>query len=58
VSAGGDDLMFGGAGDDWLLGDGGDDFIDGGADNDVAFGESGRRPGPRFGVGDDVALRR
>lgn len=41
TTAGGDDLIFGGAGDDWLFGDGGDDFIDGGADNDVIFGQQG-----------------
>ncbi|MEF8761012.1 MAG: calcium-binding protein [Candidatus Accumulibacter sp. UW25] len=41
VAAGGDDLIFGGSGDDWLMGDGGDDFIDGGADNDVVFGGQG-----------------
>ncbi|HNB68211.1 calcium-binding protein [Accumulibacter sp.] len=41
TAAGGNDLMFGGAGDDWFNGDGGDDFIDGGADNDVAFGSEG-----------------
>ena len=39
--ADGDDRLFGGTGDDVLLGMGGDDYIDGGAGEDAIFGGSG-----------------
>ncbi len=39
--AGGDDALYGGAGNDWLFGQGGDDYLDGGTGNDVAFGDEG-----------------
>jgi len=38
---GGDDVLEGGAGNDWLFGQGGDDILIGGAGNDVLFGGSG-----------------
>ncbi|MBK6631939.1 MAG: hypothetical protein IPG33_13485 [Betaproteobacteria bacterium] len=38
---GGDDAIYGGAGNDWLFGQGGDDTLDGGADADVVFGDEG-----------------
>ena len=38
---GGDDVLEGGAGNDWLFGQGGDDVLIGGAGNDVLFGGSG-----------------
>jgi len=41
VGPGANDLLLGGAGDDWLFGNGGNDLLDGGADNDVAFGDDG-----------------
>ena len=37
----GNDILFGGTGDDVLLGMGGDDYIDGGAGEDAIFGGSG-----------------
>nr|WP_024308650.1 retention module-containing protein [Pseudomonas sp. P818] len=39
---GGDDVLEGGAGNDWLFGQGGDDILIGGAGNDVLFGGSGK----------------
>lgn len=41
TDADGDDRLFGGTGDDVLLGMGGDDYIDGGAGEDAIFGGSG-----------------
>lgn len=41
TDADGDDRLFGGTGDDVLLGMGGDDFIDGGAGEDAIFGGAG-----------------
>ena len=41
AAQGGADVIYGGAGNDWLLGGGGEDLLDGGADNDVLFGEAG-----------------
>lgn len=41
TDADGDDRLFGGTGDDVLLGMGGDDYIDGGDGNDLLFGGSG-----------------
>ncbi|MBI4989894.1 MAG: putative Ig domain-containing protein, partial [Rhodocyclales bacterium] len=41
IRPGGDDALYGGAGEDWLLGQGGDDYLDGGADADVVFGDEG-----------------
>lgn len=41
VAAGGDDVIYSGAGKDWVFAQGGNDFIDAGADDDVAFGEAG-----------------
>ncbi|MFV9657033.1 retention module-containing protein [Pseudomonas sp. NY15366] len=38
---GGNDVLEGGAGNDWLFGQGGDDILIGGAGNDVLFGGSG-----------------
>ena len=35
------DVIYGGAGDDWIEGDQGNDIIDAGADNDVVFGGAG-----------------
>ncbi|MDA8129849.1 MAG: hypothetical protein M0Z73_14285 [Betaproteobacteria bacterium] len=35
------DVIYGGAGNDWLLAGGGNDFVDGGLDNDVVFGGAG-----------------
>ncbi len=35
------DVIYGGAGEDWVSGEAGDDFIDGGADNDALFGMGG-----------------
>lgn len=35
------DIIFGGAGNDLVMGDAGDDYIDGGADNDVIWGNAG-----------------
>lgn len=40
------DVIYGGAGDDWINGNGGNDIVDGGADNDTVWG----------GEGDDVLL--
>lgn len=40
------DVIYGGAGNDWLLAGGANDFVDGGADDDVVFG----------GAGNDVIL--
>uniref|UniRef100_A4XTA4 Hemolysin-type calcium-binding region n=1 Tax=Ectopseudomonas mendocina (strain ymp) TaxID=399739 RepID=A4XTA4_ECTM1 len=39
---GGNDVLEGGAGNDWLFGQGGDDILIGGAGNDVLFGGSGK----------------
>ncbi|WP_417706369.1 retention module-containing protein [Pseudomonas sp.] len=39
---GGDDVLEGGAGNDWLFGQGGDDTLIGGTGNDVLFGGSGK----------------
>lgn len=41
TDADGDDRLFGGTGDDVLLGMGGDDYIDGGEGSDAIFGGSG-----------------
>ena len=41
TDADGDDRLFGGTGDDVLLGMGGDDYIDGGAGEDAIFGGAG-----------------
>lgn len=41
VTAGGDDVIDGGDGDDLILAGGGDDFVDGGEGNDVVFGGEG-----------------
>lgn len=38
---GDDDVIYGGAGNDWIFAQGGNDFIDAGADDDVIFGEAG-----------------
>ncbi len=40
-SPGGDDVVHGGAGADWLFTDEGNDWVDGGAGEDVVFGEAG-----------------
>jgi Ca2+-binding RTX toxin-like protein len=37
----GADVLYGGAGNDWILAGAGEDLLDGGADNDVLFGEAG-----------------
>lgn len=50
---GDDDVLFGGAGNDHLIGNGGNDLIDGGRDNDVAFGDAGNDT-LRGGAGNDV----
>ncbi len=39
--SGDDDVIYGGAGNDWIFAQGGNDFIDAGADHDVVFGGSG-----------------
>ncbi|MEZ5678970.1 MAG: calcium-binding protein [Nitrosomonas sp.] len=39
--AGDDDVIYGGAGNDWIFAQGGNDFIDAGKDNDVVFGDGG-----------------
>ncbi|MEQ1815568.1 MAG: hypothetical protein ABL861_03700 [Nitrosomonas sp.] len=39
--AGDDDVIYSGAGNDWIFAQGGHDFVDAGADNDVVFGEAG-----------------
>ena len=38
---GDDDVIYSGAGNDWIFAQGGNDFIDAGADDDVIFGEGG-----------------
>lgn len=38
---GDDDVIYGGAGNDWIFAGGGNDFVDGGADDDVVFGGAG-----------------
>ncbi len=38
---GGNDVLYGGSGNDWAFGGRGDDFIDGGSGNDVLFGDEG-----------------
>ncbi len=53
AAQGGADVLYGGAGNDWLLGGGGEDLLDGGADNDVLFGEAGHDV-LDGGSGDDV----
>lgn len=41
ANTGDDDIVYGGAGNDWIFVQGGDDVVDAGADNDVVFGEGG-----------------
>lgn len=41
ASAGGNDIIQGGSGDDWIMGEEGNDILDGGADNDLIWGGQG-----------------
>jgi Ca2+-binding RTX toxin-like protein len=41
AAVGAADVIYGGAGDDWIGADQGNDIVDAGADNDVVFGGSG-----------------
>lgn len=41
ANTGDDDVIYSGAGKDWVFTQGGDDFVDAGADDDVVFGEGG-----------------
>jgi len=41
VSAGGNDIIYAGSGEDWVKGGAGDDFIDAGSGNDKVWGEAG-----------------
>ena len=41
ASPAGADVLYGGAGNDWIFAGAGDDLADGGADNDILFGEAG-----------------
>ncbi len=37
----GNDVIYGGTGNDWIFAQGGNDFVDAGADDDVVFGDGG-----------------
>ncbi|PXW81012.1 Ca2+-binding RTX toxin-like protein [Nitrosomonas sp. Nm84] len=41
ANTGDDDVIYSGAGKDWVFTQGGDDFVDAGVDDDVVFGEGG-----------------
>ncbi len=49
------DVIYGGAGNDWINGNGGNDIVDGGADNDTLWGDGGDDV-LLGGAGDDVLL--
>ncbi len=53
AAEGGADVLYGGAGNDWIFAGGGDDLLDGGADADILFGEAGHDV-LDGGTGDDV----
>src|SRR5260221_2266141 len=54
-AAGGMDIIYGGAGDDWAFGGFGDDYVEGGSGKDALFGEQGSDV--LFGgSGDDVLV--
>ena len=50
-----DDIISGGAGNDWLYGWGGDDTLNGDADNDMLFGQDGNDT-MDGGSGDDILV--
>ena len=41
ADTGDNDVIYGGAGNDWIFAQGGNDFVDAGTDDDFVFGEGG-----------------